>query len=150
MVSILAEPSIHPRARPDREKIALESTRERDRTAERVGWFTFSLEGVECRVAATRLLEPGVPEDSLQIFFKDRTNGREFRTSSDATSISTPSTTGAYLVDFNRAYNPACAFSPHYNCPVPPPENRLVVAIRAGEMNARVLGARGLRPKPWR
>src|SRR5438876_6004766 len=62
---------------PDREKIALESTRERDRTAERVGWFTFSLEGTECRVAATRLLEPGVPEDSLQIFFKHRTNGRE-------------------------------------------------------------------------
>ncbi|HKC90388.1 MAG TPA: DUF1684 domain-containing protein, partial [Candidatus Limnocylindria bacterium] len=41
---------------------------------------------------------------------------------------------GGYLVDFNRSYNPACAFSPHYNCPLPPPENRLVVAIRAGEM----------------
>jgi len=62
---------------PDPEKIALESTRERDRAAERVGWFRFSLEGREYRVAATRLLEPGVPEDSLQIFFKDRTNGRE-------------------------------------------------------------------------
>ena len=40
----------------------------------------------------------------------------------------------ALVLDFNFAYNPACAFSPHYNCPVPPPENRLVVAIRAGEM----------------
>ena len=40
---------------------------------------------------------------------------------------------GRYVVDFNRAYNPACVFSPHYNCPIPPPENRLSVAIRAGE-----------------
>ncbi|HEY3126319.1 MAG TPA: DUF1684 domain-containing protein, partial [Candidatus Limnocylindria bacterium] len=40
---------------------------------------------------------------------------------------------GRYVVDFNRAYNPACVFSPYYNCPIPPPENRLPVAIRAGE-----------------
>jgi hypothetical protein len=118
---------------PDPEKIALESTRERDRTAERVGWFTFSVEGRECRVAATRLLEPGVPEDSLQIFFKDRTNGRESYEMGRYLDLDALDD-GGYLVDFNRAYNPACAFSPHYNCPVPPPENRLLVAIRAGEM----------------
>jgi uncharacterized protein (DUF1684 family) len=117
---------------PDPEKIALESTREVDRAAERVGWFTFSLEGREIRVAATRLLEPGVPEDSLQIFFKDRTNGRE--SYPIGRYLDLDALDGGYLVDFNRAYNPACAFSPHYNCPVPPPENRLVVGIRAGEM----------------
>jgi uncharacterized protein (DUF1684 family) len=38
------------------------------------------------------------------------------------------------IVDFNYAYNPACALSPFYNCPIPPTENRLDVAIRAGEM----------------
>jgi uncharacterized protein (DUF1684 family) len=118
---------------PDPEKIALESTRERDRSAERVGWFTFSVEGRECRVAAIRLLEPGVPQDSLQILFKDRTNGRESYYIGRYLDID-PLEDGGYLVDFNRSYNPACAFSPHYNCPVPPPENRLVVAIRAGEM----------------
>jgi len=117
----------------DTEKIALESTRERDRTAERVGWFTFSVEGRACRVAAIRLLEPGVPEDSLQILFKDRTNGRESYHIGRYLDLD-PLDDGGYLVDFNRSYNPACAFSPHYNCPVPPPENRLVVAIRAGEM----------------
>ena len=38
------------------------------------------------------------------------------------------------LIDFNRAYNPYCAYvSGKYNCPIPPAENRLVVAIRAGE-----------------
>ncbi len=118
---------------PDPERIALESTREKDRSAERVGWFRFSLEGREYRVAATRLLEPGVPEDSLQIFFTDRTNGRESYRIGRYLDLDALDADG-YLVDFNRAYNPACAFSPHYNCPVPPPENRLALAIRAGEM----------------
>jgi uncharacterized protein (DUF1684 family) len=38
------------------------------------------------------------------------------------------------LIDFNKAYNPYCAYvSGKYNCPIPPAENRLTVAIRAGE-----------------
>jgi uncharacterized protein (DUF1684 family) len=40
-----------------------------------------------------------------------------------------------FLVDFNLAYNPWCAYSPHYSCPIPPAENRLAVPIRAGEKN---------------
>ena len=117
----------------DIKKIALGSTRTQDRAAERVGWFSFTVDGVDCRVAATRLLEPGVPADSLQIFFRDWSSGRETYELGRYLDIE-PSEEGRYVVDFNRAYNPACAFSPHYNCPVPPPENRLGVAIRAGEM----------------
>jgi uncharacterized protein len=117
----------------DVKKIALGSTRTQDRAAERVGWFSFTVDGVDCRVAATRLLEPGVPADSLQIFFRDRSSGRETYELGRYLDLE-PFEEGRYVVDFNRAYNPACAFSPHYNCPVPPPENRLGVAIRAGEM----------------
>ena len=40
---------------------------------------------------------------------------------------------GKFLVDFNLAYNPYCAYNPNWSCPVPPKENRLKVAIRAGE-----------------
>lgn len=38
-------------------------------------------------------------------------------------------------LDFNKAYNPYCAYSPNYKCPIPPRENFLSVAIKAGEMN---------------
>ena len=38
-----------------------------------------------------------------------------------------------YVLDFNRAYNPYCAYSPYYSCPIPPGENTLAVEIRAGE-----------------
>lgn len=40
---------------------------------------------------------------------------------------------GKVLVDFNYAYNPYCAYNDRWSCPFPPPENRLKVAIRAGE-----------------
>ena len=38
-------------------------------------------------------------------------------------------------LDFNKAYNPYCAYSPNYKCPIPPRENFLSIAIKAGEMN---------------
>ena len=57
-------------------------------------------------------------------------------TSSAATSTPRSSPNGNYLLDFNFAYNPACAFSDHYNCPIPPRTNVLAVAIRAGEMDS--------------
>ncbi len=40
-----------------------------------------------------------------------------------------------FEIDFNFAYNPYCAYSPHYSCPLPPRENWLPVPIRAGEKN---------------
>ncbi len=40
---------------------------------------------------------------------------------------------GRLLVDFNYAYNPYCAYNPDWSCPIPPAENRLPVAITAGE-----------------
>lgn len=40
---------------------------------------------------------------------------------------------GTLFIDFNKCYNPYCAFSDEYNCPIPPSENRLTEAIEAGE-----------------
>lgn len=44
-----------------------------------------------------------------------------------------PGPTGDVVVDFNRAYNPPCAYNPHTTCPLPPRQNKLAVAIPAGE-----------------
>ncbi len=71
-------------------------------------------------------------------------DGGTFVPFSDATSGSETYGAGRYLelehhggnrfhVDFNLAYNPWCAYSPQYSCPIPPKENRLAVPIRAGE-----------------
>src|SRR5206468_11287090 len=60
----------------DAQKIALGSTRTQGRAAERVGWFSFTVDGRDCRVAGTGLLEPGVPADLVQIFVWGEASGR--------------------------------------------------------------------------
>ena len=42
---------------------------------------------------------------------------------------------GEFLIDFNTAYNPYCAYNPNWSCPIPPQENRVQVRIEAGEKN---------------
>ena len=115
----------------DRADVAIGSTRDHDRAATRAGWFRFTVGDAECRLAALRLREPGVAPEALELYFSDATSGRETYRMRYVDVV--PLDDGRYVVDFNRAYNPACVFSPHYNCPIPPPENRLPVAIRAGE-----------------
>jgi hypothetical protein len=119
---------------PKLDTVVIMSTRGNMRHAVRVGWFEFSMGGVACRLEASRLLEPGVGEDSYSVFFRDRTSGRESYVMGRYVDPE-PLPDGRYLLDFNRAYNPACAFSEHYNCPIPPSGNALPVEIRAGEMD---------------
>jgi hypothetical protein len=51
---------------------------------------------------------------------------------------STPDSTGRIILDFNRAYNPPCAFTPYATCPMPPRENFLPVAVEAGEKSVHL------------
>jgi uncharacterized protein (DUF1684 family) len=68
----------------------------------------------------------------LFVPFGDLTNGAETYKGGRYLDLDrTP--TGLYDLDFNRAYHPYCVYDPSYVCPVPPRENRLTVAIRAGE-----------------
>jgi len=120
---------------PKPEKIIIMSTRGNRRTAERLGWFDFLVGDIPCRLEATRLLEPGSGESDVEIFFRDATSGKgSYPLGRYVDAKKLPN--GKYLLDFNLAYNPACAFSEFYNCPIPPKSNTLQVAIRAGEMNA--------------
>lgn len=119
---------------PNPDTTVILSTRGNRRRAVRVGWFDFDVAGERSRLHATRLLEPGVGEDDFSIFFTDATTGKESYKIGRYLEAE-PRPDGRYVLDFNRAYNPACAYSDHYNCPIPPRENRLEVAIRAGEMD---------------
>ena len=119
----------------DRADVTIGSTRERDRSATRAGWFSFDVAGVPYRLMALRLNEPGASPDALEVYFTDATSGRE---SYRMRYVDVPAVADErYVLDFNRAYNPACTYSPHYNCPIPPPENHLKIAIRAGERMPR-------------
>lgn len=128
--------ALTPNPKPDTTIIL--STRGNQRHAVRVGWFDFKVNGTPCRLEATRLLEPGVGEKDFSLFFTDATTGKESYSVGRYLEAE-PRPDGRYVLDFNRCYNPACAYSEHYNCPIPPPANRLKVAIRAGEMDAHYM-----------
>ena len=69
----------------------------------------------------------------LWFIFRDLTSGRETYPAARFLYADAPSEDGYTTVDFNRAYNPPCAFNPYTTCPLPPRENRLPVRIEAGE-----------------
>ncbi len=74
-------------------------------------------------------------KDHLFIPFTDATSGEETYESGRYIDLEIKDISNEnVLIDFNKAYNPYCAYvSGKYNCPIPPAENRLIVAIRAGE-----------------
>jgi uncharacterized protein (DUF1684 family) len=71
-------------------------------------------------------------DGQLFLIFADRTNGKTTY-GPGRFLYAPPPVDGKTVVDFNRAYNPPCAFSAYSTCPLPPPENRLDVAVQAGE-----------------
>jgi uncharacterized protein (DUF1684 family) len=68
--------------------------------------------------------------------FTDATNGSETYGGGRYIDLTTKDIkNGSIIIDFNKAYNPYCAFSSGYSCPKPPDENRVDMAVEAGEKN---------------
>ncbi|GGG22514.1 DUF1684 domain-containing protein [Pontibacter amylolyticus] len=101
-------------------------------------YLRYSLANFELNGEPQRLtLYKKVKEEEEKLFvpFTDKTNG--FDTYGGGRYLDVPFKEGAKTatLDFNRAYSPFCAYNPDYVCPVPPKENRLTVAVEAGEKN---------------
>jgi uncharacterized protein (DUF1684 family) len=78
------------------------------------------------------LLPMSVGEREVFFVFRDRTSGKETYGAGRFLKAEPPAN-GRICLDFNRAYNPPCAFTPFATCPLPPPENWLPFAVPAGE-----------------
>lgn len=92
------------------------------------GAIEFSRDGRAYRLEA--IDEGG---DTLFLVFADRTNGHGSYPAGRFLDVPRPGADGTVVLDFNRAYNPPCAFTDFATCPLPPPENRLDLAVTAGE-----------------
>ena len=73
----------------------------------------------------------------LFLVFADRTSGKESYAAARFLYAEYPGADGKTVVDFNKAYNPPCAFTAFSTCPMPPPENRMDMAVIAGEKKPR-------------
>lgn len=74
-------------------------------------------------------------KDELFIIFGDETNGLQTYPSGRYMYIKRPGANGVTWIDFNKAYNPPCAFTDYATCPLPPKQNILPVPVTAGEKN---------------
>ncbi|MGI8561414.1 MAG: DUF1684 domain-containing protein [Luteimonas sp.] len=76
-------------------------------------------------------------DGALFLILADRTSGHGSYGAGRYIDAGKPAADGGVTVDFNRAYNPPCAFTAFATCPLPPPGNRLDLAVAAGEKNYR-------------
>ena len=97
-----------------------------------VGQVEFTLDGLELRLTAF----PGPHEGEVLVLFTDATSGVTTY-AANRSLVLEPAPDGSVLIDFNRAVNLPCAYTDLATCPLPPTENRLPVAIEAGEKIAR-------------
>jgi uncharacterized protein len=105
-------------------------------TLESPGTLELTLRGEALRLDP--VLDGDDPNDQM-IVFRDLTSGREtYGGGRFARALRQPD--GTFVVDFNRATSPPCAFTPYATCPLPPAQNRLTIAITAGQKNGRENG----------
>lgn len=125
-----------------REPFEIITTSGQQRKCEKYGRVTFDLNGTRRTLQVYRLLDtPGGP--SLFLPFTDRTTGKETYPSGRYIDLD-GEPGGLYVLDFNRAYNPSCAYgaAERFACPVTPAENRLETRVEAGERGYRKLAPR--------
>ncbi|MFN8354384.1 MAG: DUF1684 domain-containing protein [Spirosomataceae bacterium] len=91
------------------------------------GTLVFTIEGKEYRLDA---VESG---KQLFIIFADQTTGKQTYGAGRYVYTDLPDANGITYLDFNKATNPPCAFTPYATCPLPPKQNRLPIAVTAGE-----------------
>jgi uncharacterized protein (DUF1684 family) len=105
--------------------------------SDRIGWLDVPLPGGPRQLAVFWLREYS---GGIFVPFRDATNGTEtygggryLLDTAKGADLGGDAERGTIVIDFNFAYQPSCAFDPRWSCPLAPPENRLDIAITAGE-----------------
>ncbi len=117
----------------DKEDIKIEDTKGNIRDFIRWGEFRFMIKGQNC---VLQIYKGSLYDEQLFLPFRDSTSGKETHGAGrylDLQPYVNKTDEGLWVLDFNEAYNPWCAYSNDYACPLTPPENWLKVPIYAGE-----------------
>ncbi len=110
------------------------STNEQTRYLE-YAWAKFELDGKEHKLLILEVMDMGPNRGKLFLAFADDTSAGETYGGGRYLDLKKIAAATSIELDFNKAYNPYCAYNEGYSCPLPPTENILKVAIRAGEKN---------------
>ena len=114
----------------EKKPVPIQTTTGEGRIYHRFGEFTFDVNGEKARLTIFE-----APHGYF-LPFVDSNAGKETYPAGRYLDLEA-NDDGTFDVDFNLAYAPFCAYSDEYSCPITPAENRLTVAIRAGEMSVK-------------
>ncbi|MBO0934247.1 DUF1684 domain-containing protein [Fibrella aquatilis] len=127
-LSFRVQAKLEPFPEGNREKLVITMTDGSEEVYEKYGHATFTLAGKSCRLLLLTY------QKTLTVLFQDATSGHESYGGGRYLEIAPEAVSNnTVILDFNAAYNPYCAYNPTYACPLPPPENKLDVAVKAGE-----------------
>jgi len=121
---------------PGASSFLMPTTTERVVEYRKYGVAQFTLDGKEYVLSIYQNQEIKYKEEyknHLFLPFKDLTNGRESYGGGRYINLTIPEG-DKVTIDFNKSYNPYCAYNSRYSCPIPPDENHLDIEIRAGVM----------------
>ena len=115
---------------PDEKKDVVEIITSTGESQPHVRWgrFIFMVDGEK----ATLTVYKGLDDHEFFLPFADATSGKESYGAGRYLDVPRLED-GSFVLDFNYAYSPYCAYNPRWSCPIPPKENRLQVPIWAGE-----------------
>lgn len=99
------------------------------------GWAEFELDEIKNRLLLLEVMDMGPTRGTLFLAFADETSANDTYGGGRYLELKKIPGAGTITLDFNKAYNPYCAYNDGFSCPMPPRENVLKVAIRAGEKN---------------
>ena len=118
----------------ERTPTPLQTSRGEAKTLYLAGQIEFELRGQACVLQAFAYTAEAVVEEELLVPFKDDTTGKQTYGAGRYLELRAPDLQYSDFIelDFNRATNPYCAYSEHYNCPFPPSFNTLELAVEAG------------------
>ncbi len=97
--------------------------------SESPGALKFNVDGTEYS------LDPTEASSGYFLIFADLTSGEETYGAGRFLYVEPPDSTGKIYIDFNKAYNPPCAFTKYATCPLPPKQNHIKLRVTAGEKN---------------
>lgn len=117
---------------PQPRQLVLDTIIGEQETVQSPGYVEFERNGEHYRLQAVS------SGKSLFFVFRDATSGRTTYAASRFLRAPLPDANGNVTLDFNRAENPPCAFTNYATCPLPPPDNRLSLAVEAGERKYEV------------
>jgi uncharacterized protein len=96
-------------------------------------WASFELQGKKCKLLILEVMDMGPNRGKLFLAFADETSAKETYGGGRYMDLKKVPAAASIELDFNKAYNPYCAYNENYSCPLPPRENLLRIAVRAGE-----------------